>query len=411
MAKRQWAINPREVEPEYQRLAAGMGFGGSLYLPRIFKKAFTLEQAKVACEFEISPEEMAKTLGVSKEEVEKEATKYQIEAIAKKLNLDKKTVEDHIQYMFELGFGFPTRRGWRWARTFGQLRDSMTNPKFDEQLGDEFFDLWKAFERLEDYPAVMAAGVLETGESLQRLRIIPARKSLQGITDVVPEDSLEEILKKVSLIAVEHCPCKRLVRDRDPEMPVEVCIICDRIAEHNLRRGAARVISLEEALEIQDKANEAGLVSLPQSNVAQPRMVCHCQWTCCGVLTPAFMVGRPINMYIAPSCYRPVVAPEKCTGCQTCVTVCQFDAIELKRYPGTRGQEKFKAWVNPEKCMGCGLCVIQCKAEARKMMQIKKGDSVPKEMPQLISYTGEQQYSRGKHLETNSLLTRPLYKI
>ena len=85
MAKRQWAINPKEVESEYQKLAAGMGFGGSLYLPRIFKKAFTLEQAKVACDFEISTDEMAKTLGVSKEEVEKEATKYQSKSLARML--------------------------------------------------------------------------------------------------------------------------------------------------------------------------------------------------------------------------------------------------------------------------------------------------------------------------------------
>ncbi|MDD5289030.1 MAG: 4Fe-4S binding protein [Dehalococcoidales bacterium] len=408
MAKRQWAINPKEVEPEYQKLAAGMGFGGSLYLPRIIKKAFTLEQAKVACEFEMPTAEIAKLTGVSKEELEKDATKYQVEAIAKKLNLDKKTVETYVQYMFEVGFGFPTKRGWRWARTFGQLRDSMTNPKFDEQLGDEFFDLWKAFERLEDYPAVMNASLVEPEQ--QRLRIMPARKSLKGIKDIVPEDNIEEILKKVNMLGVALCACKRLVRDRDPEIPVEVCIISDRITEHNLKRGSARVISLEEALEIHDKANEAGLVTLPQSNVAQPKMVCHCHWTCCGVLTPSFMVGRPIKKYIAPSCYRPVVNPEKCIGCQTCVTVCQFGAIEMKRYPSTRAQEKFKAWVNPEKCMGCGLCVIKCKAEARAMTQVRTGDTVPREMPALISYTtAEMPLNRGKHLETNSLLTRPLY--
>ena len=410
MAKQKYAINPKEVEPEYQELAARMQFSGSLYLPRIFKKAFTLEQAKVAVEFNMPPEEIASILGISKEEVEKDATKYQIEAISKKLNLDKKTAEKHIQYMFELGFAFPTRRGWRWARNFGQLRDSMTNPKFDEQLGDEFFDLWKAYERLEAYPANMGAGVFESaGAPVQNLRIIPARKSLKNVPNVIPEDSLEEILKQAATVAVVLCACKRLVRDRDPNMPTEVCIITDNIAEHNIRRGAARVISVEEALAIQDMANDYGLVSLPQANMQRPRMICHCHWTCCGVLTPSVMVGRPFQRYIASSCYRPVVDPDKCVGCQACVTRCQFGAIEMKRYSGAGKQEKAKAWVDPAKCMGCGLCVVKCPAEARTMVMVKKGESIPKEMPPLIGYSEEQQYRRGKHPETGSLLTRPLY--
>ena len=50
-----------------------------------------------------------------------------------------------------LGFAFPTRRGWRFARNMMQLKDSQTNPKFDEQLGDEYFDLWEAFQKIAEY--------------------------------------------------------------------------------------------------------------------------------------------------------------------------------------------------------------------------------------------------------------------
>jgi len=81
----------------------------------------------------------------------------------------------------------------------------------------------------------------------------------------------------------------------------------------------------------------------------------------------------------------------------------------MKRYSGAAKQEKAKAWVDPAKCMGCGLCVVKCPAEARTMVMVKKGESIPKEMPPLIGYSEDQQYRRGKHLETASLLTRPLY--
>ncbi|MEE8419732.1 MAG: hypothetical protein V3S02_06440, partial [Dehalococcoidales bacterium] len=287
MRGNKYRINTQEVAAEYQELAALMNWADSLYLPRIFKKAFTLEQAGIALEFTISPEEIASTLGISPEEVESSAQQHQVEAIAVKLGLEKETVEQHIRYMFELGYAFPTRKGWRWARDVMQMRDSQTNTKYDEQLGDEYFDLWKAFERVEMYPAASPLTTGAADEIEPSFRIIPSRKSLEGAADIIPEESVEQILKRAATIAVLHCPCKRLVRDRDPDMLTEVCIVCDRVAEHNIRRGTARIVSLDEALAIHDAATDAGLVCMPQSTEAWPKNVCHCHRSCCGVLTPA----------------------------------------------------------------------------------------------------------------------------
>lgn len=412
--EKRYPINPKEVEIDYQELAAQMNFGGSKYLPRIIKKAFSVEQAKLALAFDISVEEMAGILGVSREEVEANARQYQVEALSKKLKIDKEIIDKHIQYMFELGFAFPTRRGWRWARTADQAKDSQSNPKFDEQLGDEYFDLWEAFMKLEAYPTSymqrMISTQIEGGPP--GFRIIPARKSLKDVEEIVPEDNLEEVLKLYSTIAVEHCPCKRLVRDRACHSPTEVCLIMDRVAEHNLRRGAARVISVEEALAIHDMANEVGLVCMPQSNEARPTrlsMICHCHWCCCDPTASTIMTGYPLDKMIAPSCYQAVVDPDKCTGCQACVTNCQFGAIEMKKYFVANRQEKLKAWVNPEKCFGCGLCVIKCPAEARTMKMVKTGDSIPREATAPTGYTEVQTYKSGKHMDTGSVMTKPSF--
>ena len=409
MAEKKYAINPKEVEIEYQELAARMNYDGSMYLPRIFKKAFTLEQARLGLEFYTSTEEIASTLGISKEEVEADAQKYQVEAIAKKLNLDKEAVDKHIRYMFELGYAFPTRRGWKWARGAAQLRDSQTNVKFDEQLGDEYFDLWKAFERIEEYPTQTPESFALVEEVGPIFRVLPALKSFKDIPDIITEDNFGEVIKKAATVAVAPCACKRLVRDRDPNMPTEVCIICDRVAEHNIRRGAARVISVEEAVDIHNIATEAGLICLPQSNEVAPPMICHCHWTCCVVITPTVMMDFPIRKKIASSCYQAVVDPDKCIGCQTCITRCQVGAIEMKRYSGAGKQEKLKAWVDPDKCLGCGLCVIKCPAEARTMVMVKTSESIPKERIAPPGYTAVQEYKRGKHLDDYSVVTRPYY--
>jgi ferredoxin/biotin operon repressor len=412
--EKKYPINPKEVEVEYQELAGRMNYDGSKYLPRLLKKAFSLEQAKLALAFEISSQEIAGILGISKEEAEGKAQKYQPEALAKKLNIKKEDVDKHIRYMFEVGFAFPTRRGWRWAKTAEQAKDSQSNPKFDQQLGDEYFDLWEAFQKIEAYPTsyVQRIAAYDSEGGPPRFRIIPARKSLKTVDGIVPEDNLEEVLKLYSTIAVEHCPCKRLVRDRSCHSPTEVCLIMDRVAEHNLRRGAARIVSVEEALEIHDRAAEAGLICMPQSNEARPTrlsMICHCHWCCCDPIAATLMTGYPLEKRVAASCYKAVVDPDKCNSCQVCVTACQFNAIEMKTYSPGEKQAKFKAWVNPEKCFGCGLCVIKCPAEARSMKMVKSGDSIPKEIQAPGGYTEAQAYKTGKHMDTGSVMIKPSF--
>ena len=51
------------------------------------------------------------------------------------------------------------------------------------------------------------------------------------------------------------------------------------------------------------------------------------------------------------------VDEELCTGCQTCLTVCPYDAIK-------RDEEKGIAVVNEALCTGCGTCAATCPSNA-----------------------------------------------
>ena len=53
------------------------------------------------------------------------------------------------------------------------------------------------------------------------------------------------------------------------------------------------------------------------------------------------------------------VDEDLCNGCEICVTVCQYDAIEMI------GD---KAKTDPEKCDGCGLCRAWCPTEAIELV-------------------------------------------
>jgi len=52
------------------------------------------------------------------------------------------------------------------------------------------------------------------------------------------------------------------------------------------------------------------------------------------------------------------VDPEKCTGCEACVSACPSEAITIK---------DGKAVVDPDKCVDCGVCVDECPVEAISM--------------------------------------------
>ena len=417
LAERKYPISPKEIASEYQELAARMNFDGSVYLPRMIKAAFTLDQVKIAVEFNIEPQQIGDILGIPVEQLPKEGEgiqKAQIEAIAKKLNFDKATVEKDVTYMFELGWAFPTRRGWRWARNMMQAKDSQTNLKFDEQLGDEYYDMWYAFQKCEAYPTYYATRYDRIPERTATGRMLfPARKALEmsGIAykDIPPLNNIEEMLKGRALLAVTNCPCANLVKDRACQKPLEMCIVMDRAAEFFLRRNNARVLTVEETLAIHDMSTEWGAVALPisQTPTSLGNQICHCHWCCCDAFAPRIQFNLP-ERNPSRSCYQAFIDENKCIGCQTCVTRCNFMAIEMRRGAHADRQEKSKSWTDPDKCHGCGLCVMTCPAGARKLVQVREGAELPKEAA-MTGYGAVTQYQDGKHLETGSVMIKPLY--
>ncbi len=108
-------------------------------------------------------------------------------------------------------------------------------------------------------------------------------------------------------------------------------------------------ISLQEALDLIDETEKAGLVHTV-SNIAEGFFyVCNCCECCCGILRGITEYG--IENSVAASNYYAVSDPEKCMRCGTCIRRCQMKAISDYDGPSV---------VDREKCIGCGLCVTGC---------------------------------------------------
>ncbi len=216
-----------------------------------------------------------------------------------------------------------------------------------------------------------------TGKQL--IRIIPARKAIASNPDIRPEDVLwyediVEMMKKADKIGIVDCDCRRIYQTCDK--PLLTCFHFGKamINYETGRGGRMKVITLEEAIELSDKAEEAGLVhNTPGNNASLSGVICNCCNDCCSVFEPALESGR-IDEIVSPSRYQASVNQDACKGCQQCVERCPFGAIEMTDIVDTKNK---KATLIPEKCMGCGVCVIGCKQEAITFNLIRPPEFIP----------------------------------
>ena len=69
-----------------------------------------------------------------------------------------------------------------------------------------------------------------------------------------------------------------------------------------------------------------------------------------------------------------MVDAEKCTGCGTCISRCQMEAISL---------QDNQAVVDTSKCIGCGLCTSTCINDAMALQLKGESKIPPRNLPEL----------------------------
>ncbi len=137
------------------------------------------------------------------------------------------------------------------------------------------------------------------------------------------------------------------------DKPKEVCFLFGSNGQYYLDRNMARQVSVDEALKILDKAQEAGLVTQPATS-QNPAGMCMSCGDCCGILRALNKLPRPVENVF--SNYFADVDKELCTGCEICLDRCQMHAISFS--------DDTIAQINLDRCIGCGLCVTTCPEEA-----------------------------------------------
>jgi NAD-dependent dihydropyrimidine dehydrogenase PreA subunit len=345
-------------EDIYKRLAKhlsalGMGYPEKEELLEILRENFTPHEAEVALAiptkvipFEPVPvEEIASHVKIPKKELESILSNL----AHRGLLFSKKMKRGKTGYALQqFGYGFPQTFFWKGVNTSN---------------GKKLAELIFKYSRTEQLDEVY--GKTET----KAFRYIPASLSIEPEQHAVfPFEMMEEVIRKVKVIALVHCPCRataHLIGKKRCDHPFENCIKYDELAEYLIEKGIGREITKSEALEVIRKSEEAGLVHLVDNARQGIKHTCNCCGCCCWSVGTIRRKKIPRDVLMATYFLRETDR-ERCTGCGQCVDICPVNVIKM--------EGDFPV-VDLQWCIGCGVCAIPCPSSAIRL--IRKSNAIP----------------------------------
>ena len=202
----------------------------------------------------------------------------------------------------------------------------------------------------------MFDGWVKEGKIPSSSKITPVTAALESLQWVLPTQQVLEILRNSRSFALAKCLCRK--KQKRCDNPLEVCFYTNDVADKMVTQGAARRVSLQEAVETLKLANEHGLVHLTIYNPEQHvYALCSCCECCCHDIEFMQKLGRPD--LVAHADYVAVLDTDACTECGACTERCVF---------GARSGEPGAVMFDQDKCYGCGLCVSTCGSHATRMV-------------------------------------------
>jgi Fe-S-cluster-containing hydrogenase component 2/predicted transcriptional regulator len=322
-----------------KKLAQAVGAGESPLVPKIFEALVNDDEAEVM--LLASPPATA-------------------EELEEKSGLSRDVIMTMMDSLFHRGLIFKATKGgekkFYRVKSIPQMHDSTS---LTPGISRHVLDLWKEYMQNEwpNYGQMIMdflPGAI--------MRVVPVNESIEPQSQILAYDDVVKIIGDAKTLSVTNCSCR--VISGDCKKPLEVCMQVDRAAEYNIERGTGRALSKSEAVEILKKCREEGLVHVVDNRQTVGHVICNCCNDCC--LNWAIMKGP--KKWVAPSRFEAFVHADLCSGCETCVDRCFFDALSMK------GDLTV---VDPEKCLGCGACTVVCPTEALKLKEVRPSDFVP----------------------------------
>jgi Pyruvate/2-oxoacid:ferredoxin oxidoreductase delta subunit len=217
-------------------------------------------------------------------------------------------------------------------------------------------------------------------------RVIPVDRTISAGNTVHTYDQVATYIDKYENIAVGTCYCRHaaLLRDEDVHgMPSDVCMWFGNMAEYAIERLGVRRMSKQEAMDVLNRSEEAGLIHMSRNTTEDIEFICNCDRWHCGTIKGVLKQSKPALFF--NSGFQPVFDPDQCTACETCIERCPPEALSM-------GDNDLPQ-VNLDRCFGCAVCATGCEFEAIEM-EAKTNFSVPPKDPRKLVASIKASYSK-----------------
>lgn len=296
---------------------------------KILKRLFTEEEAKIATYLSpipMTPKQIARKIKMEKEELEEKLHNMSLKGLIFRVKREGKVYYNTAPYMIGL-YEYSVK-------------------KVDKELAKLFK---KYFEE---------AYLDELGSSnVPGFKVIPIEETIEPKTTLYPYHKLKESIRKARKISVTECICRKESRllSEGCDYPLETCLSFGAAAQYYIENAMGREIDAEEAIEILEMADKAGLVHAGV-NTKHLSNICNCCPCCCASMKGITQFNHDKHRYMN-ALFKSVIDHEKCVKCEVCVERCPVKAIDMKEFPV----------IDFEKCLGCGLCATTCPQDAIKL--------------------------------------------
>ncbi|MGA2404557.1 MAG: 4Fe-4S dicluster domain-containing protein [Syntrophobacteraceae bacterium] len=200
-------------------------------------------------------------------------------------------------------------------------------------------------------------------------RVIPVARTIRADNVIHTYDQVVTYIEKHDCISIGACLCRQSAKLRGEDihgMPTEACMWFGKMAEHIVERFGVRRVTKQEAKDILDRLEEAGLLHLSRNTTEDIDYMCNCDRWHCEVVTNVLKQPKPGLVF--NSGFQPVFDAERCVSCEICIGRCPPEAL-------TMGEDDVPK-INADRCFGCAVCASGCPEEAIAMVA-KPGFPIP----------------------------------
>ena len=231
---------------------------------------------------------------------------------------------------------------------------------------------------IHDYKKAFHAAKGRTKMTFPTTRVITVDRTIDAGNTVHTYDQVSTYIDKNDTIGVGTCYCRhaaKLVGENTHDMPMEVCMWFGSMASYAIERLGARQMTKQEAKQVLDAAEEAGLVHMSRNTTEEINFICNCDRWHCEVISGVLKQAKPALFF--NSGFQPRFDPDLCTACETCIDRCPAEALTMGDHDVPQ--------VNLDRCFGCAVCATGCPTEAIVMAAKSDFPVPPKDPKELIA--------------------------